>query len=41
MTEEQMRPELERVLQAQDLSGNTVMHYFALRKNNVHVGRGD
>ena len=33
MTEEQMRPELERVLQGQDLYGNTVMHYFALRAN--------
>ena len=31
MTEEQMRPEFERVLQGQDLYGNTVMHYFALR----------
>ena len=44
MTEEQMRPEFERVLQGQDLYGNTVMHYFALRANEVatkellHVG---
>ena len=35
MTEEQMRPEFERVLQGQDLYGNTVMHYFALRANDV------
>ena len=35
MTEEQMRPEFERVLQGQDLYGNTVMHYFALRVNDV------
>ena len=37
MTEEQMRPEFERVLQGQDLYGNTVMHYFALRKNDVAI----
>lgn len=38
MTEEQMRPNFERVLQGQDLYGNTVMHYFALRKNDVAIG---
>ena len=37
MTEEQMRPEFERVLQGKDLYGNTVMHYFALRKNDVAI----
>ena len=37
MTEEQMRPEFERVLQGRDLYGNTVMHYFALRKNDVAI----
>ena len=37
MTEEQMRPKFERVLQGQDLYGNTVMHYFALRKNDVAI----
>ena len=37
MTEEQMRPEFERVLQGQDLYGNTVMHYFALRANEVAI----
>ena len=37
MTEEQMRPEFERVLQGQDLYGNTVMHYFALRANDVAI----
>lgn len=37
MTEEQMRPEFERVLQGRDLYGNTVMHYFALRKNNEAI----
>ena len=37
MTEEQMRPECERVLQGQDLYGNTVMHYFALRANKVAI----
>ena len=35
MTEEQMRPEFERVLQGKDQYGNTVMHYFALRKNDA------
>ena len=35
MTEEQMRPLFERVLQGQDQYGNTVMHYFALRKNDT------
>ena len=38
MTEEQMRPNFERVLKGQDLYGNTVMHYFALRKNDVAIG---
>ena len=38
MTEEQMRPKFERVLQGQDLYGNTVMHYFALCKNDVVIG---
>ena len=38
MTEEQMRPEFERVLQGQDIYGNTVMHYFALRKNDEAIG---
>ena len=37
MTEEQMRPEFERFLQGQDLYGNTVMHYFALRANDVAI----
>ena len=37
MTEEQMRPEFERVLQGQDLYGNTVMHYFALRANDAAI----
>ena len=37
MTEEQMRPQFERVLRGQDLYGNTVMHYFALRKNDVAI----
>eukprot|EP00966_Prymnesium_polylepis_P301222 6960221-Prymnesium_polylepis.1 len=37
MTEEQMRPNFERVLQGQYLYGNTVMHYFALRKNDVAI----
>ena len=37
MTEEQMRPEFERVLQGQDLYGNTPMHYFALRANDVAI----
>ena len=37
MTEEQMRPEFERVLQGQDLYGNTAMHYFALRANDVAI----
>ena len=37
MTEEQMRPEFERVLRGQDLYGNTVMHYFALRANDVAI----
>ena len=37
MTEEQMRPEFERFLQGQDLYGNTVMHYFALRKNDAAI----
>eukprot|EP00966_Prymnesium_polylepis_P312306 7216514-Prymnesium_polylepis.1 len=37
MTEEQMRPAFERVLQGQDLYGNTVIHYFALRKNDVAI----
>ena len=37
MTEEQMRPEFERVLQGQDLYGNSVMHYFALRANDVAI----
>ena len=32
-----MRPLFERVLQGQDLYGNTVMHYFALRQNNVAI----
>ena len=35
MSEEQMRPNFERVLQGQDLYGNAVMHYFALRKNET------
>lgn len=35
MTEEQMRPEFARVLQGKDQYGNTVMHYFALRKNDA------
>ena len=30
-----MRPEFERVLQGKDQYGNTVMHYFALRKNDA------
>ena len=38
MTEEQMRPEFERVLKGQDIYGNTVMHYFALRKNDEALG---
>eukprot|EP00966_Prymnesium_polylepis_P001397 32198-Prymnesium_polylepis.1 len=39
MTEEQMRPEFERVLKGQDLFlyGNTVMHYFALRANDAAI----
>ena len=37
MTEEQMRPEFERVLQAKDQYGNTVMNYFALRKNDAAI----
>ena len=32
-----MRPEFERVLRGQDLYGNTVMHYFALRKNDAAI----
>ena len=32
-----MRPKFERVLKGQDLYGNTVMHYFALRKNDVAI----
>ena len=36
-TEEQMRSEFERVLQGQNLYGNTVMHYFALCKNDVAI----
>ena len=32
-----MRPEFERVLQGQDTYGNTVMHYFALRKNDEAI----
>ena len=35
MTEEQMRPEFERVLQGKDQYGSTVMHYFALRENDT------
>ena len=35
MTDEQMRHEFERVLHGKDLYGNTVMHYFALRKNDA------
>jgi hypothetical protein len=38
MAEEQMRPNFERVLKGQHLYGNTVMHSFALRKNDVAVG---
>eukprot|EP00966_Prymnesium_polylepis_P305112 7050308-Prymnesium_polylepis.1 len=38
MTEEQMRPNFERVLQGRGLYGSTVMHYFALRKNDVAIG---
>ena len=34
MTEQQMRPLFERVLQGKDHYGNTVMHYFALREND-------
>ena len=37
MTEEQMRPEFERVLRGKDQYGNTVMHYFALRKNDAAI----
>lgn len=37
MTEEQMRPEFEKVLQSKDQYGNTVMHYFALRKNDEAI----
>ena len=37
MTEEEMRPQFERVLQGKDLYGNTVMHYFALRKNDAAI----
>ena len=37
MTEDEMRPLFERVLQGQDIYGNTVMHYFALRKNDVAI----
>ena len=39
MTEEQMRPEFERVLRGQDLYGNTVMHYLALRNNDVAIAK--
>jgi ankyrin repeat protein len=37
MTEEQMLPEFKRVLQGKDSYGNTVMHYFALRKNDEAI----
>ena len=32
-----MRPLFERALKGQDQYGNTVMHYFALRKNNTAI----
>ena len=38
MTEEQMRPEFERILQGQDLYGNTVMHYSAYTEARCGLG---
>ena len=42
MTEEQMRPEFERVLQGQDLYGNTVMHssFFENIYDTKAIARG-